>query len=195
MIVRMEITHSSKGLAMNKTIQAVYQRAFPAVARYVSRWGGTFEEAKDIFHDALLVFFEKKYEGQLFLRRNEEAYIFGIARYLWAKRHIENQRYASLDQLMEEFESGNAEWEGEDDTSPKETLLNERILRVLQAAGRKCMNVLTAFYYEKLDMQELAHRFGFSGTRSATVQKFKCLQKVKQVVKEKSLQYEDFFVG
>jgi DNA-directed RNA polymerase specialized sigma subunit, sigma24 homolog len=177
---------------MNKTIQAVYQQAFPAVARYVSRCGGTFEEAKDVFHEALLVFFEKKYEDRLFLQRSEEAYIFGIARHLWAKRHSENQRYASLDQLMEGFESENVEWERGDDASSNEALSNKRILRLLQAAGRKCMRVLTAFYYEKLDMQELAHRFGFSGTRSATVQKFKCLQKVKQVVKEKSLEYEDF---
>lgn len=177
---------------MNKTIQAVYQQAFPAVARYVSKCGGTFEEAKDVFHGALLVFFEKKYEGRLSLQQGEEAYIFGIARHLWAKRYSENQRYASLDQLTEEFERESVEWEKADDASSNETLSNKRILRVLQAAGRKCMRVLTAFYYERLDMQELAHRFGFSGTRSATVQKFKCLQKVKQVVKEKSLQYEDF---
>lgn len=177
---------------MNKTIQAVYQQAFPAVARYVSKCGGTFEEAKDVFHGALLVFFEKKYEGRLSLQQGEEAYIFGIARHLWAKRYNENQRYASLDQLTEEFERESVEWEKADDASSNETLSNKRILRVLQAAGRKCMRVLTAFYYERLDMQDLAHRFGFSGTRSATVQKFKCLQKVKQVVKEKSLQYEDF---
>lgn len=176
---------------MNKTILAIYQHAFPIVARYVSKWGGTFEEAKDVFHEALLIYFEKKYDGRLFLQQSEEAYIFGIARHLWTKRHIENKRYASLDQLMAEFE-GDQEEKDWENASHDETLSDKRILRLLQAAGRKCMNVLTAFYYEKLDMQELAHRFGFSGTRSATVQKFKCLQKVKQVVKEKSLQYEDF---
>jgi len=93
---------------------------------------------------------------------------------------------------MAGFDSEDSAGNWEDGDSLTDTLSDKRILRLLQAAGRKCMEVLTAFYYEKLDMQELAHRFGFSGTRSATVQKFKCLQKVKQVVKEKSLQYEDF---
>jgi len=54
------------------------------------------------------------------------------------------------------------------------------------------MRLLNAFYYEKLNMDEIAIRFGFSGKRSATVQKFKCLGKVRQVVRRKSLQYEDF---
>jgi hypothetical protein len=53
------------------------------------------------------------------------------------------------------------------------------------------MQLLSAFYYEKLDMETLAEQFGFSGPRSATVQKFKCLEKVKETVKEKSLRYED----
>ncbi|PPK99090.1 RNA polymerase sigma factor [Parapedobacter indicus] len=177
---------------MEKTIMAIYQHVFPSVARYVSKRGGTFEEAKDVFHEALLVYYEKMYEGRLNLQQNEEAYIFGIVRHLWTKRYVENQRFASLDQLMAGFDSEDSAGNWEDGDSLTDTLSDKRILRLLQAAGRKCMEVLTAFYYEKLDMQELAHRFGFSGTRSATVQKFKCLQKVKQVVKEKSLQYEDF---
>lgn len=169
---------------MEKTIIAIYQHVFPSLARYVSKRGGTFEEAKDVFHDALLIYYEKMYAGRLMLRQDEKAYIFGIARHLWAKRYVENQRFDSLDQLTTGFDG--------EDASLTESLSDKRILRVLQAAGRKCMEMLTAFYYEKLDTQELAHRFGFSGTRSATVQKFKCLQKVKQVVKEKSLHYEDF---
>lgn len=171
---------------------AVYQHAFPAVARYVSKRGGTFEETKDVFQEALLVYYEKMYGGRLTLHQSEEAYIFGIARHLWTKRYSENQRYESLDQLMIGFDGEDPQRDWEDDISSDETLSDKRILRVLQVAGQKCIEILTAFYYEKLDMQELASRFGFSGTRSATVQKFKCLQKVKKVVKEKSLRYEDF---
>lgn len=177
---------------MEKTIMAIYQHVFPSVARYVSKRGGTFEEAKDVFHEALLVYYEKMYEGRLNLQQNEEAYIFGIARHLWTRRYVENQRLASLDQLVAGFNGEDPERDWEDDASRTEALSDKRILQLLQTTGRKCMEMLTAFYYEKLDMRELAHRFGFSGTRSATVQKFKCLEKVKQVVKEKSLQYEDF---
>lgn len=168
-------------------LKSTYQQLFPAVARYVAKRGGTPEEAKDVFHDALLVYFEKSRDQRNAIRQDVAAYTFGVARHLWHKRYQENLRQVSLDRLMTDFE-------GMDPADLAEGAIpaTGRILRVLQAAGGKCMQLLTAFYYEKLDMSELATRFGFSGTRSATVQKFKCLQKVKQVVREKSLQYEDF---
>ncbi len=54
------------------------------------------------------------------------------------------------------------------------------------------MDMLQAFYYDKLNMREIAERFNLSGERSATVQKHKCLEKVREKVKEKSMTYEDF---
>ncbi|MGK6351465.1 RNA polymerase sigma factor [Parapedobacter sp. DT-150] len=172
---------------------ALYQQVFPVVARHVAKRGGTFEEAKDVFHDALVVYYEKTISQSLHLQQREEAYIFGVARHLWTKKYTENRRYESIDQLMIGYgdEDSAREWAA-DNLQVEITPINERIVRILQIAGQKCMHLLTAFYYEKLDMDEVAARFGFSGKRSATVQKFKCLQKVKQVVKEKSLQYEDF---
>lgn len=175
-------------------LKLLYKRVFPVVARDVAKRGGTFEEAKDVFHDALLIYYEKMRDQRLTLRHSEAAYIYGVARHLWTKRYKENLRHASLDQLMEGAGSKNDTGMDWTDEAPHASALSNdrRLLRLLQTAGRKCMEFLTAFYYEKADMQLLARRFGFSGTRSATVQKFKCLQKVRQVVKEKSLQYEDF---
>jgi len=43
-----------------------------------------------------------------------------------------------------------------------------------------------------MSLQEIADEYGYSGVRSATVQKFKCLEKVRESVKEKSLVYDDF---
>jgi hypothetical protein len=54
------------------------------------------------------------------------------------------------------------------------------------------MELLQAFYYDKLPMNTIAGLFGFGGERSATVQKYKCLEKVRDIVKDKSLTYEDF---
>ena len=33
---------------------SLYKKAFPLVARYVSKMGGSFDEAKDVFQDARL---------------------------------------------------------------------------------------------------------------------------------------------
>jgi len=164
----------------------LYKEAFPLVARHVSKMGGSFEEAKDIFQDALVVYYEKVQVSGLKLKYREKAYLFGIARYLWIKRYQENDKQVTLDSLGPVLNE-EIDWA---DTGYEE-VSSVKLLRLLEQAGQKCMQLLSAFYYEKLDMETLAGRFGFSGARSATAQKFKCLEKVKNTVKAKSLTYED----
>jgi len=53
----------------------------------------------------------------------------------------------------------------------------------LVRSGKKCLELLKAFYYDHCSMQDIANRFGFNGTRSATVQKYKCLEKVRNEIK------------
>lgn len=162
----------------------LYQEAFPLVARYVSKMGGSFEEAKDIFQDALVLYYEKVQHSGLKLKYSEKAYLFGIAKYLWIKHYKENNKHDTMDSLQFTLKEELSE-------TAYEEVSTLKLLNLLQQAGQKCMQLLSAFYYEKLDMQTLAERFGFSGPRSATAQKFKCLGKIKQTVKEKSLKYED----
>jgi hypothetical protein len=108
--------------------------------------------------------------------------VVGIAKHLWSKRFREKNRSTPLDFL-----------EAQKLVSQNEAQASEeKLLQFLQSAGAKCMALLSAFYYEKLSLDELSAKFGFSGIRSATVQKFKCLEKVRTSIKEKSLQYEDF---
>jgi RNA polymerase sigma factor (sigma-70 family) len=164
----------------------LYQEAFPLVARHVSKMGGSFDEAKDIFQDALVLYYEKMQVSGVALKYTEKAYLFGIAKYLWIKRYKQNSNNVSLDQQETSF----TEVADFADTMYEE-VSSIKLMRLLQQAGQKCMQLLSAFYYEKLDMETLAEQFGFSGPRSATVQKFKCLEKVKETVKEKSLRYED----
>lgn len=165
---------------------SLYLESFPAIGRYISKMGGSFEEAKDVFQDALVIYYEKTRLDKLALKQGEKAYLFGIARHLWNKRYKENSNEVSLDQLY----NGLDENPGLAD-APYEEVSSVRLLGLLAKAGEKCMQLLSAFYYENLDMETLARRFGFSGARSATAQKFKCLEKVKETVKQKALQYED----
>jgi len=162
----------------------LYTTAFPAVAQYVSKHGGNLYEAKDIFQDALVVYYEKTVAGNLQLTHSEKAYLLGIAKHLWYHQQQKQSKHVTDDVL-------NYTELPQDDTSIPST---SRLLRYLEAAGKKCMDMLQAFYYDKQNMREIAEQFGLSGERSATVQKHKCLEKVRDKVKEKALTYEDFCI-
>ena len=153
-------------------IASLYRESFPDFARMVRRMGGTLEQAKDSFHDALLIYLEKEKAGKLHLHSSPKAYLLGTARICW----LHSMDKGRVLPLSDDFEWAEPEAAN---TEERERGLLESILR----SGKKCLELLKAFYYDRSSMQEIAGRFGFNGRRSATVQKYKCLEKVREQVK------------
>jgi RNA polymerase sigma factor (sigma-70 family) len=159
----------------------LYKEVFPKVARYIGGKGGTLAEAKDVFQDALIIYYEKISIENVTFKRGEYAFIFGTAKNMWIDRYRQKIKELPFEQTLTDVV--------EED---EQKIVNSRILLFLEKSGRKCMDLLQSFYYQKLPMTAIAERFGFSGIRSATVQKYKCIEKVRDIIKEKSLNYEDF---
>lgn len=160
----------------------LYQEAFPAVAQFVSQRGGSLEEAKEVFQEALVTYYEKMVSGAFDILKNEKAYLMGIAKHVWIRQYKEGRNKQPLEQLQSKM----------DTAARDEKLSSGRLMRFLETAGQKCMEMLRAFYYDRLPLQEIANQFGYSGIRSATVGKYKCLEKVRDNIKERALTYEDF---
>ena len=155
----------------------LYKTAFPATARYVSRLGGSVDEAKDVFQDALVIYYEKLVAQTL--PEKNIGYLVGTAQKLWLQRYRESNRQSPLNDIDIAI-------------TEEQTYSDKRLLNFLTTAGKKCMNLLKSFYYDEVPATELAEQFGYSGVRSVTVQKHKCLEKIRETVKQKSLTYADF---
>ncbi len=110
------------------------------------------------------------------------AYLFGIVRHQWCTRLSQKHRWESKEALEHPQVEEKDEYT---DTS--------KLLKFLRYSGEKCISLLTDFYFHKISLENIARNFGFAGVRSATVQKYKCLEKLRDVVKDKKLNYEDFF--
>ena len=174
---------NNTGAQREQLFIGLYKRVFPAVAKYVGRMGGSFDEAKDIFQDALILYYEKRAANSLALKTSEQAYIMGVAKHLWARRFKDHIRNTSLDLI------------GDKSSIPETENINPdegKLLHYLETAGQKCMEILRAFYYDNLPVNVIARLFGYAGERSATVQKYKCMEKVRETVKRRSLTYADF---
>ena len=139
---------------------------------------GSFDEAKDVFQDALVAYYEKAVSGKL-TAENDIAYLVGIAKNLWLRKYRDSSQNIPLDHIDVTVDEHEA---------PAEN----RLMHFLETAGKKCMELLRGFYYDQLPLKDIDTVFGFSGVRSATVQKYKCLEKVRETIKEKALTYDDF---
>ncbi|MBD8489752.1 sigma-70 family RNA polymerase sigma factor [Echinicola sp. CAU 1574] len=161
----------------------LYQESFPDLAKYIQKRGGTLADAKDVFQDSLVIYYEQLTKEKPIANQKQQAYLFGIARHLWFKRYQQQSRFLNeVDGVGEGLIS---------DQIPQEPAHRD-VWQFLEQAGQKCMEMLKAFYYDRLSMEQLAGQFGYQSTRSATVQKYKCLEKVRDQVKQKSLTHEDF---
>lgn len=159
----------------------LYLKAFPSVASYISKRGGNLEQAKDTFQESLIIYYEQVELAKKPIRKNAKAYILGVVRHLWYQQTQNDVQSRPLDSLTKITLE-----------TPGEPISRQKLLRVLETAGRKCMDMLRAFYYEQQPLDQIAAQFGFGSTRSATVQKYKCLEKVRKEVKENALTYADF---
>ncbi len=177
-IAMQQLINSNRTIDRQLLFMNLYKSTFPIVAKYVSRMGGNLDEAKDVFQDALLVYYEKIHLTETPLN-NAIGYLFGTAKNLWLKRYGQSSPSLPLDQVDIAL-------------TTEESPSSARLFRFLEIAGRKCLELLKSFYYDQMSLQEIADEYGYSGVRSATVQKFKCLEKVRESVKEKSLLYDDF---
>lgn len=164
----------------HESLVELYREVFPEAARLIKRLGGNLEEAKDAFHDALLIFLERETKGSLQIHTSAKAYLLGTAKILWL--HSKNQYFDSLPEDVEAFVD--EENEASDESN--------NVLHYLLLAGQKCLQMLKAFYYDNLSLQQIAASFGFNGVRSATVQKHKCIEKIRTELKKRNL-YEERF--
>ena len=171
-------TYRKKDFNMERKelIKSWYISYFPKVASFIAKRGGTMEDAKDIFQEGLVILYEKKDRK---FESGVEAYLFGICKNLWFKHSNDVSKYQDETIALEE------------ETEP---LVDEnRLLKLLNSAGQKCMKLLQRFYYDNLKTETIREEFGFSSNHSTAVQKYKCLEKIRETVKQKALQYESFF--
>ncbi|HYC86804.1 MAG TPA: sigma-70 family RNA polymerase sigma factor [Chryseosolibacter sp.] len=159
------------------SVEELYEQAFPAVARFVRKRGGSFDEARDIFHDALVIYFERNNTPA---DSAPEAYVVGIAKHLWFRKFSQRGRATSI-----EMEKDVAI-----DTAP--SVNTGYLFQVIRLTGRKCLELLQAFYFGGRRADSIARSLGYSNAHSATVQKYKCLEKIRDAVKTKSVSYDDF---
>ena len=114
---------------------------------------------------------------------SNQAYIPGIVKHLAIKKSNRKQHQFSLTEVESAIKIP-------DDFYPSTN--DRRLLRLMEKAGKKCMDLLQTFYHTTLPVREIARRFGYANEHSVSVQKYKCLDNLKTIVKQKSLEYNDF---
>ena len=167
-----------EGLATNdkKAIETLYRENYNMIQALVMNNSGSYEDARDIFQEALIVLFEKVKSGNFELNCQIRTFVFSVSKRLWLKKLLLQNRFqisegheevVSVDEEMEEHERRNNEF-----------VMMERAMGGL---GEPCKSLLESFYLQKKNMQEIAQDFGYTNSENAKNQKYKCLMRLKKL--------------
>lgn len=167
-----------KALANNdsKAAETIYKNNFNMVLAFVLNNNGSYDEARDIFQEAMIALYQKAKTESFVLTSQLKTYIYSICRRLWLKRLQQMGRTASG---IENYDSIAVE----DDIEIHERRNVELGImdRALNSLGEPCKSLLESFYIEKKSMDEIAALFGYTNADNAKNQKYKCLMRLKKL--------------
>ncbi len=78
-----------------KTLEFLYKKYYRMMTKMVITNSGTEDEARDIYQDALIVFWQKATSGKLVMTSKISTYIYSICQNLWRKELDRKKRLSN----------------------------------------------------------------------------------------------------
>lgn len=159
-----------------KAFAKLYQN-YHSVQKFITLNNGSEEEAKDVFQEALYILYITISKPDFSLTSSINTYLIAICKNLW----FENLRKKKMIVKIEESS----------DLEIREVIQEEEKFKkldlILQQIGEKCLKILKLYYYEKKTMEEIASSLNFQNEHVARTQKYKCMEKAREMAKKGSL--------
>lgn len=147
------------------------------VLQFILNNNGDEDDAKDVYQEAIIVFYNKVRAGGFELNAKLKTYLYAISRRIWLKKLAQMQKKTNN---ITDFENVLAVEEAMEDHEHHD-LQFDKMKTALEALGEPCKTIIEDFYMNSLSMQDIVEKFGYTNTDNAKTQKYKCLQRLKKI--------------
>jgi RNA polymerase sigma factor (sigma-70 family) len=168
------MTFYSKSKLMQEVNLKNLYRKWPIVRRELRILGCQGSVAEDIFQEALLILCRKIEDPNFVLDVEAIHFVKSTCKYLWFNQARKAQKQQTVE-LNQEVAQIDEDWLEKEE---KLTSIEEAILKL----GKQCQQILTLFYSKSLSMEKIAQRVGLRNEKVAKAQKYRCIQKVKELI-------------
>lgn len=147
------------------------------VQAFILNNNGSYDDARDIFQEAMITLYEKAQSESFVLTCQIKTYVYSVCRRLWLKRLQQTGRYSNTLDNLDETVPVEEDLEIHEKRNAEFAIMD----RALNSLGEPCKSLLEAFYLQKQDMQRIAAAFGYTNADNAKNQKYKCLMRLKKL--------------
>ena len=159
----------------NRALSVLYKLYFGSINHFIITNNGSEDDAKDIFQEAIIVFYQKVKDQNFVLNCKIKTYLYSVSRLMWLKKIKNAKSIVGNINDMEEFitidENQQAEIEEQEAKYSKMAI-------AMGGLGEPCKSLIEDFYINQLSMVEIAEKFGYTNADNAKTQKYKCLMRL-----------------
>lgn len=163
----------------------LYTSVFPPCSNLILNNNGTMNDARDIFQESLMVLIKNLRKDNFELSCNIKTYLYSIMRNLWLKR-LNKKKRGGLSLVIDDPSDVEFIIIQEDELIEKQEkeVQLDIVAEVLKDFKEDCRKILTAFYFKKQSMKEIAAAMNYTN-QFIRVKKVRCMDALKKKVKER----------
>lgn len=174
----MERNDYIKGLIENnpKILRQIYIDFSEKVKNYILKQGGSVDDAKDIFQDALIVIYKKATKEDFELTSQFSTYLLGVCRFLFFNKNKKNRNNHVTNEELEKFN-----YENNLEKSILDKEKHEIFESNFQKLGQLCRDLLES-YFARMNMEEIATKLNLKNAHTTRNRKYRCQKELEKLI-------------
>ncbi len=173
----------------SKAYELLYRCCYKGISHFIRTNNGTEEDAKDIFHDSILVLIKNIRKPDFTLTAKCCVYLYSICRFQWLNKLKKkgrvtfdidetNENYILIDEhntiLQKEYEDR-----------------HHTICKLLENWDHEiCRELIVSFYFKKLNLKEIAQKLNYT-YEFVRIKKHRCMNSFEKMIKEHQI-FKDY---
>lgn len=172
----MENINYIKGLLENnpKVLRQIYTNHADKVKNYILKQGGSVDDAKDIFQEALIIIYKKAQKADFQLTSQFSTYLLGICRFIYLRKLKKNRNNHVTNDELEGYKY---------DSNLEKTILDNEKHQIYEAnfqkLGQVCRDLLE-LYFAKTNMEDIAVKLNLKNGHTARNRKYRCQKELEK---------------
>lgn len=161
-----------KGLLEGKAacMEYIYREYFPMVRSIVTTQKGNLEDAEDIFHDGLIIVYNRLKSNTFSLNSSLKTYLFSVCRNIWKRRLERKFRLLYGTDMQDQSRSEPCSPEVAEEADAEKFRLFRKHLGDMPDF---CRSLLT-YYFQKIPLTVIAEKMNYKDAEYVKARKYYC---------------------
>ena len=166
---------------LDKAILSLYQQYSETTGAAIIHYGGSRQDAEDIFQETVVAFIEIVKKGKYRKEASIKTFLVAVAKNIWLNELKRRERSGFREK---QFEYGREQNEIDVSHHISDLEKKRELRELVYKLGEPCQKILMLFYYENLSMKEIVDHLPYENEQVVRNKKYKCLQQLTGLIKD-----------